>query len=266
MENSGWKNAYKYAKSWAGNHGLDSEKKVERADQGLPLGARIGGLLTMQKSSFIRANVSGSLIDTPEDNAQIKAVSRVNLSQPGNLFRFYLETGDDDNSDEQYLQVFQNENNEISELLFCTRLTRIIPDTEAEQDAYMGQNGTGLGEKTYTLWREQLANLGFDDSELICIFGESDRIDYRRDAGDPESDFYAPFKGTEVRVDDENGEHGLKQQIFFMPYVRDINGTNEYLLITTEIVESQDGDQDKRSIHVDFMIGLPIEKERVTIL
>jgi hypothetical protein len=51
-----------------------------------------------------------------------------------------------------------------------------------------------------------------------------------------------------------------------MPYVRDLaGGGREYLLITTEIIESVDGDTGKRGIHVDFVIGIPLEQERVVI-
>jgi hypothetical protein len=50
-----------------------------------------------------------------------------------------------------------------------------------------------------------------------------------------------------------------------MPYVRDIGTDQEYLLISTEIVESRDGDPSKREIHVDLMLGLPLEQERVVI-
>jgi hypothetical protein len=48
--------------------------------------------------------------------------------------------------------------------------------------------------------------------------------------------------------------------------VRELNGGGrEYLLITTEIIESVDGDPSKRGIHVDFVIGIPIEPERITV-
>jgi hypothetical protein len=53
-----------------------------------------------------------------------------------------------------------------------------------------------------------------------------------------------------------------------MPYKRQIgqiDGSLEYLLITTEIVTSQDGDTARREIHVDFMIGIPVEADRVQI-
>jgi hypothetical protein len=60
--------------------------------------------------------------------------------------------------------------------------------------------------------------------------------------------------------------HGLRQEMFFMPYVRNLpDGGREYLLITTEIVESVDGDANRRGIHVDFVVGIPIEQERIVV-
>jgi hypothetical protein len=54
--------------------------------------------------------------------------------------------------------------------------------------------------------------------------------------------------------------------MYFMPYVRELaGGGREYLLITTEIIESVDGDAAKRGIHVDFVIGIPVEQERIVI-
>jgi hypothetical protein len=55
-----------------------------------------------------------------------------------------------------------------------------------------------------------------------------------------------------------------------MPYRReisdwDIKGNVEYLLITTELVQSKNGDTSKREIHVDFMVGIPVDVERVLI-
>ena len=264
-----WKDAFKYAKGVAGSHGVESAQKEARSDDGLPLGGRIGGLIKLQMSPFIRASASGSLITTPATpDALIRAVSRVRLNLEGRLYRYYLATGDDDAEQERFLQLYVNEKGEVAETLYCTRLTRIIPQSEEEQDAFTGEGGAGLGEKTYSLWKEQLAGLGWSPAALQDVFGDEESIDYNRDAGDPSDDFISPFTGTETRVDDAMGEHGLKQEIYFMPYMRhfgaDGDGT-EYLLITTEIVESQDGDPSKRAIHVDFMIGLPIEKERLTV-
>ena len=98
------------------------------------------------------------------------------------------------------------------------------------------------------------------------MFGDSDRVDYTRDAGDTGAAFVTPFSGKETRIDDAQGMNGLQQEMYFMPYVRDLpNGGSEYLLITTEIIASVNGDTSKRGIHVDFVIGLPIEQERVVI-
>jgi hypothetical protein len=260
-----WNDACKYVRGVAAKHGIDAAKEARREDEGLPMGARIGSLITMQKAPFIRAECNGSLVMTPDDgDTLIRAISRVNLDLSGSLYRYYLHTGDDD-SPEKYLQVLQDANGAIAEILYCTQLTRIVPESAEDQDAFMGLSGSGLGDKSYTLWRTQLAELGVDEAELGTIFGKRDRIDYRRDAGDPALDFIAPYAGIETRVDDAGGLHGLEQQLYFMPYVRDLNGSLEYLLITTEIVKSRDGDASRRAIHVDFMIGIPLEPERILI-
>jgi hypothetical protein len=149
--------------------------------------------------------------------------------------------------------------------LYCTQLARIIPETADDQDAYTGAAGYGLGDAGYTLWREQLADT-LDDASLATVFGSADRVEYTRDAGAPDAQFVAPFHGRETRIDDAEGVHGLRQEMYFMPYVRKLaDGSREYLLITTEIVESVDGDASKRGIHVDFVIGIPLEQERVVI-
>lgn len=264
-----WKNAFEYAKDLAGKHGLDAAKREARSDDSLPLGARIGGLLSLQMSPFIRANANGSLITCPSvADSLIRAIASVKLDLSGKLYRYYLATGDDDAEQERFLQVYTDEKGEVAETLYCTRLTRIIPETPEDQDAFTGAAGGGLGELNYSLWKEQLAGLGFDAATLQTIFSDADSIDYTRDAGDPAAEFVEPFVGMETRVDDALGEHGLEQQIYFMPYVRNLGDggeDREYLLITTEIVASQDGDASRRAIHVDFMIGLPIEKERFKI-
>jgi hypothetical protein len=51
-----------------------------------------------------------------------------------------------------------------------------------------------------------------------------------------------------------------------MTYARELDGVGkEFLLITTEILRSVNGDAGKRGIHVDFVIGIPVEQERVAI-
>ena len=144
------------------------------------------------------------------------------------------------------------------------------PETAEDQDAYTGVAGYGLGDQVYTLWREQLADM-LSEAELAGVFGDSGRLDYVRDAGirgpgGADAAFVQPFKGREIRIDDAQGVHGLRQELYFMPYVRALaGGGREYLLITTEIIESVDGDTGKRGIHVDFVIGIPLEQERVVI-
>jgi hypothetical protein len=198
-------------------------------------------------------------------NAQIIAISRIKFNLAGKLFRYYLETGDTGRAPEVFLQVYVNEQREVAELFYCYRLTHIISATDEEQILFTGEQGKGLGETHYQLWKEQLLALGVDAGTLHTVFGDTPHIVFDRDAGNPADAFIKPFVGTEVRIDDSSGEQGLAQQIHYMPYVRTCQHGREYLLITTEIVESLNGDASQRAIHVDFVVALPLAKERIVI-
>ncbi|WP_373989718.1 DUF2491 family protein [Duganella sp. BuS-21] len=256
----GWTDAYNYLRNGAAKL---AGNEAPRTDTDLPLGARIGSVVGIQQSPLLRAVSNGSLIALPDaDDTRIVAVSQIRLKQSGGLYRYYLETGDRDDK-EKFLQVYQNASGEVSEVMYCSQLARVIPETAEDQDAYTGRAGAGLGDRSYTLWREQLADLGLD---LELAFGTRDGVDYWRDAGDPEVAYVPPFTGTETRLDDAMGNTGLRQEMYFMPYVRELrSGGHEYLLITTEIIHSVNGDHGKRGIHVDFVIGIPVEQQRIVI-
>jgi hypothetical protein len=258
-----WKDVFSYVRAVAANKGVT--KGDARADDAVPLGARIGSVVQIQMSPIIRAQANGSLIAMPAAaDTRILAVSQIRLQPDTELYRLYLDKGDDA-ADEKFLQVFCGDDGRVAEVLYCTQLARVIPETADDQDAYTGAAGYGLGDAGYTLWREQLADM-LGAQELATVFGESDRLDYTRDAGNPDAQFVAPFKGRETRIDDADGVHGLRQEMYFMPYVRTLaDGSREYLLITTEIVESVDGNANRRGIHVDFVIGIPMEQERIVV-
>jgi hypothetical protein len=158
--------------------------RQRRRTDALPLGARIGSVVGIQQSPLLRRG--RRLADRPAGagDVRIVAVSQLRLKQSGGLYRYYLDTGDRDDK-EKFLQVYQNASGEVSEILYCTQLARVIPQTVEDQDAYTGQSGAGLGDRSYTLWRQQLE----DDPglDLDLIFGASDGLDYWRDAGDPEA-------------------------------------------------------------------------------
>jgi hypothetical protein len=257
-----WKEVLRYVRGIAASKGVGAST---RADDALPLGARIGSLVQMQISPIIRAQSGGSLIAMPGagDN-RVLAVSQIKLEPAAALYRLYLVKGDD-KADEKFLQVFSNDDGSVAEILYCTQLARVVPETAEDQDAYTGVAGHGLGDASYTLWREQLGDM-LGEAELANVFGDSDRLDFARDAGSPDAAFVQPFTGRETRIDDAQGIKGLRQELYFMPYVRELaGGGREYLLITTEIIESVDGDTSKRGIHVDFVIGIPMEQERIVV-
>lgn len=266
----GWKDAYQYVGKLLDKR-QDGEKTAAsahhsggREDEALPLGARIGSLVRLQQSTLIRALTLGSLVDLPGSGEdRILAISRVQLDMAGSLYRYYLCTGEQ----EKFLQLYCDPAGTLSDLLYCSRLTSLIPETVEDQQAFLGEAGYGLGDRSYTLWRDQVAELGFDDASLAAAFGESDQISYSRDAGDPQREFIEPFRGIETRIDDASGQHGLRQEIVFMPYTRTLgtDGQHEDLLISTEILQSRDGDERQRGIQVDFMIAVPLELERLVV-
>ena len=270
-----WKDAYNYAGKLfnrPSNDATEQHHSGQREDANLPLKARIGSVIAIQKSPLIRAISQGSLITLPDEGETlIRAISRIQTDMSGNLYRYYLHVGDDLHA-EKFLQLYANESGEISEVMYCSRLTRLIPETTEDQQAYLGEAGYGLGDSSYTLWRGQLEEMGLDDTDLSNIFADADSLVYQRDVGSAEQDFVSPFRGIETRIDDALGKQGLKQDIVFMPYSRKLGGEGgedgdqrEILLISTEIVESEDGDRAKRGIYVDFMIAIPVELERLVV-
>jgi hypothetical protein len=262
-----WKDVFSYVRGIAHAHVAEQKGVADgeaRMDAGVPLDARIGSVVQMQQSPIIRAQANGSLIAAPDaGDSRILAVSQLRLQPSTELYRLYLAKGDED-AHEKFLQVYCGGDGKVAEILYCTQLARVIPESADDQDAYTGQAGYGLGDQSYTLWREQLADT-LDEATLATAFGDGERLDYARDAGGSAA-FVQPFKGRETRIDDAQGVHGLRQEMYFMPYVRELaGGGREYLLITTEIVESVDGNAARRGIHVDFVIGIPVEQERIVI-
>lgn len=260
----GWREAWQQVKGAAGNKGFLDEREQ---GAGLPLGARTGSLVRLQKTPFIQAISRGAFIEMPVDSQNIiKAISRVNLDISGSVYRYYLALGDADKK-KVFLQVYVNAQGEVGDIIYCSQLTRIIPETERDQELFMGLLGYGLGDKNYCLWRDQLEELGYGEADLHAAFGGAEAIEYWRDAGDPEEEFIPPFIGSETRVEDTQGILDLKPQIYYMPYRRKIPGDNgqlEYLFITTEVDNSQGGGG-KCDMQVDFMVGIAVELEQMAI-
>lgn len=261
----GWSQSLGYVKAIALKTGVVKPKE-HHEDEGLPFGAKIGGTLTIQSSPFLKAALAGSLIVAPAPGTSvIQSISRLKIDFPGAIYRYYLATGDSD-AKEAFLQVVKNVAGEVIEAMYCTQVSRFIPETVEDQDNFMATNGRGLGEKVYSLYPDQLVEQGFTEQQIQSFLQGAELIEYFRESGDPETNWVPPFQGEEVRIDDATGEHGLSQDIWFVPYARQLGDQREYLLITTEVLKSQDGDDSRRNIHVDFDVALPLDIQRITIL
>lgn len=264
----GWQRALNYAKELTEKRGWTESN---REDEGLPMNARIGSVMQVQLSPFITASAQGSLVEVPVvgDRATgdflIKAISRINTNLTGSLYRFYIDV-DAAKNRETFVQIYTNEQGEIQEAIYFHLLTRLYPETEEDQQIYRGELGYGLGDKGYSLWRYQLEELGMPAAQLDASFNEQETLDYVRDAGDASAEFVSPYKGVEVRLDDAQGKNGLQQDIHFMPYRRESMQYVEYLLISTEVVTRVNDNERPCDIHVDFMVGLPLDIERIRIL
>lgn len=244
-----WSNALRYTKSLL-------SKKDDSKDSNLPFGARIGGVVNFQMTPFIKAESYGSLVNAPkDDHCTIDAISKLEFGLHNKIYRYYLSKGDSEDEPEVFIQVYCDKDGVVMEALYCSQLTRIYPTDKEEQDLYMGKDRNGLGQYQMNLDSSSLADIGIVTS---------DKTFYRAIDGFNEN-FLAPLRGKEVRIDDKNGDTGLEQEIYYMPYHRCLTSDlNEHLVISTEIINSKDG-EDTCEIHVDLMIGIPLEISRLTI-
>lgn len=256
-----WKSALTYLKA---NLGHDGPKT---ADQAAPLNARIGGIVQYQQAPFLKALAAGTLFDLPNGEAgksPIRALSHVRLEAAGSIWRLHEVLGDPLNDDSRFIQLYVNEQGELVEALACSRLASYVPDPD-ELPYLIGEAQAGLGDQEYTLDRDTLRGCGLTEAELTAVLADAQTLVYTRDIQGQA--YVAPLQGTETRIDDPAGQHGLQADIWFMPYTRTLrDGSVEYLLIQLYKVLSQDGNADRQAVYVQIWVGIPLEKERVTVL
>lgn len=240
-----------------------SDSAPVAADAGVPMGGSVGGLITFKVSPFIRAG--NTLVPQPQSIEQIVSISRLRTQLQGAVHRLYTARGDGGQGNECFLQIYTDAAGEAQELVYFHRLLRMIPGSAEEQAAFLGEGDSGLGGSSFSLYKGQFEGLGLPEQLVATAFGDGDSLEYVRCVGDASQDFVKPFKGVENRIDDSMGQNGLRQDVVFMPYRRTLaSGGEEQLLICTEVLKEQDG-QTTRQIHVDFMVGLVLTKEGVTV-
>src|SRR5689334_21816980 len=97
-----WKDVFSYVRGIAAKKGVAEGEA--RMDEGVPLDARIGSVVQLQQSPIIRAQANGSLVAMPDaGDTRILAVSQMRLQPATELYRLYLDKGDED-AKEKFLQ------------------------------------------------------------------------------------------------------------------------------------------------------------------
>lgn len=237
--------------------------KLPTLDNDLPLGLHIGRLFGVPRADF--AVLQDSIIPTPNAaELPVQGVSRVKLSMNPELpvYRYYTDLGLERLGHGKAFLEYRKQMGENEEIIYYQFLHRINPESEDERNVYRGEEA-GLGEIDFFLSGEQLNAIGLPDTLIDRVLAGQDSLHYQRDvAGRPH---IPPFHAIETRLDDRAGVAGMRQQIRFMPYVRNLpDGNREHLLISYEELESFDGEQ-KKHIHVDFMLGLSLDTTRLKI-
>ncbi|AOK56339.1 hypothetical protein WT15_13800 [Burkholderia stagnalis] len=246
----------------------------ERVDTGLPLGARIGGMIELVLADF--ALLEGSLLVVPPAvQMPIVAVSRLHVDADADLsiFRLYTDTGTDRNGQGAFLQIMTGNDapQDVREIAYYQFLYREYPVTAEEQDAFLG-NGYGLGQDRYDMDRDelaQIAHLAGNPARVDALLGGNETLGFERDA--PGGDYVRPWTARERRLDDGIGEKGVEKTHSFMQYVRRLpagpaqeSGPIERLWIDFEHVETMDG-RPAEAVWVDYFAGLAIDPLRVKV-
>ncbi len=246
----------------------------ERVDTGLPLGARIGGMIQLMLADF--ALLEGTLLVVPPAaQMPIVAVSRLHIHADTDLsiFRMYTDTGIDRNGQGAFLQVMTGTDDpqDIREIAYYQFLYREYPVTAEEQDAFLGK-GYGLGQDHYDMDRDeldQIAHFARNPGRVDALLAGNDAIGFERDA--PGGDYIRPWHARERRLDDSIGEKGVEKTHSFMQYVRHLpagpaqeSGPVERLWIDFEHVETMDG-RPAAAVWVDYFAGLAIDPLHVKI-
>ncbi len=231
-------------------------------DETLPLGGRIGGLMTLPGNPFLRASIAGSITSAPKEALVIVAISRIRLSHlEGMIYRYYTQIGDSSEK-ESFLQVVTGADQSILEVAYFENLVRFHPSTPADINRYKVAGADHSGKPQWGLSHSDLAGVLLP--EILSRVTEAGVV-YDRSIT-PSDASIAPIEATEVRIDDRIGEQGLKQQVWLMQYARAVGTSTEVLYVSLEVPLSRNGQQIDQVPQVDFAIGITIDPSAVNII
>ena len=225
----------------------------------LPMGLDFGKVINI--SPVVFALIDDSLVTPPSARQNIiTSLSSLKDKQGDRIaYRAYVSNGD--NGQEQYFQVTANPDN--FEGIWFTTMHRHYPQTSEELAAFMGK-GFGSGESEFNISRAMLESVGYESKVLDKVFKNMDNLTYSREIG--EGDYVAPMSGLETRMDSADKEEGVEQKTNFMLYSRVLdNKEKEFLWISLEAEQTRNGIT-SNEVHVDFMVGLNVNKNRISII
>lgn len=218
---------------------LGITKEAPKAlDKGLPLGGRIGGLVTIPSYPFVVAGAAGSLaVAPPTEGNRIQYVSSFTVGNH-KTYRYYI------NAVRAFVQVTM-EDDKIADVTYFSEVHRDYPES-AEQ----------IGELVD----------GMSYPEFNCPMTEPPTV-YNRCAGTPDQDEVEPFHLTMRTIYDAMGQTGRQDNVTLGYYSRQLDtpsepaegpaGTPEFFLI--ELVEPIEDSLDANAgVSIAYYVGIPL--------
>lgn len=226
-----------------------------RADDGLPLGIKIGTLVSFDPAPIVLAKAAGSLIEQPADNLPVAAWGRISYDGR-TIHRFYLEGG-------QYmLQLSVEGDGKVSEEIFLYHLVQEIRPQSSDDWA------TWLADPDKPGDTGEIGTAKFDmlDPRDMSKVLASYRREWPDDSGNPSQvkpeEFsellrVSPYGGTSDRVRNQVMLYGRA-----LPkpanYPAGLDDPEEWLLLSASEFP---GDA-----VVQMQVGIPVQEEGIRVV
>ncbi len=252
---------------------LGKSASTDAQDVNLPLKIGFKTTVSFDVNPFVMAMTRGAMLDVRVDNLKmlkVNAISSIKIAgmEDKKIHRFYF---DSDSSDKRlFLQTLSDANNSqnIAEILFCSSVTE-LPESTDDIAFFSGENGTGLGEISYSFSRDDLSSF-LAETELDKRLGaDYQGLEYRRVSEDME--FMPAFTGVETRIFDAYGTSGEKVAVMnLMPHSRALKGGGEEnFLVGFWVITSRNGKEIARDDQLpvaEYIFAIKLEPSNIKVI